>query len=45
VGNPAEENDRMPDDSTLAKSVFQSQAIFYPDLHGASPGKTCDACC
>jgi hypothetical protein len=37
VGNPAEENDRMPDNPTLAKPALHPQAIFYTDLHGATP--------
>jgi len=39
VGNPAEENDRMPDDLTLAKPALLSQALFYPDFHGTIPGE------
>src|SRR5262245_26172508 len=34
VGNPAEENDRMPDASTLANRPLPEQDLFCPDFHG-----------
>ena len=39
MGNPAEENDRMPDGQTITNPDVRLQDLFYPDLHGNRPGE------